>query len=102
MSEDKSLWQQALAKRAQWAKEQPSLSAQLKAMGREAAKDINSTMHQVFFGSPAGFGEPGTPLNPTPQMVTQDLDAMGGYKAMLDGYSQKGPTAQLHDKGIER
>lgn len=36
---------------------------------REAAKDINNTLHQVFFGQQAGPGEPGTPLVPTQQEV---------------------------------
>ena len=101
MSDEKTLLEKALAMRAEWAKDQPSLSAELRAMGREAMKDINNKMHEVFFGSPAGYGEPGTPLNPTPQMVTADLD-MAGYNAMLDGYATKGMTAQLHDKGVER
>jgi hypothetical protein len=52
---------------------QPSLGAELKAMVREAAKDVRSTMNQFFFGRPDGPGEPGTPLNPTPQQVTKDL-----------------------------
>lgn len=53
--------------------QQPSFGAELKAMTREAVKDVNSTIQQVFFGHPAGHGEPGTPLNPTPQLVTEDL-----------------------------
>jgi hypothetical protein len=101
-AQKQSLWEQVLAKRAEWAKEQPSLTAQLKAMGREALKDVHNTLNQVFFSGHAGIGEPGAPLNPTPQMVTQDLDVMGGYKAMLDGYSTAGPTSQLHDKGMDR
>ena len=41
-----------LAKRAEWAAEQPSLSAELKAMGREAIKDVRGTLHETFFGQP--------------------------------------------------
>lgn len=101
-AQKQSLWEQILAKRAEWAREQPSLIAELKAMGREAAKDLHNNLNQVFFGTHAGPGEPGMPLNPTMQMVTQDLDVLGGYKAMLDGYSAAGPTPQLHDKEMER
>jgi hypothetical protein len=53
---------------------QPSLLAELKAMGREAVKDIRNTGHEVFFGRGEGAGEPGTPLNPTPQIVTDQLE----------------------------
>lgn len=97
-----SLWEQVLAQRAQWAKQQPSISAELKAMGREAAKDMHNSLNQTFFGTHDGPGEAGTPLNPTMQMVTQDLDVMGGYKALLDGYSTMGPTAQTHARDLER
>ena len=101
-----SLWEHVLAKRAQWAKEQPALEcAEIKALAREAAKDIHNTLQLVFFGTPAGPGEPGTPLVPTQAMVTSDLgtlESMGMYQNMLDGYSTAGPTAQLHDKGRER
>lgn len=53
--------------------QQPSLGAELKAMAREAVKDIRGTIHETFFGSPEHPGELGTPLNPTPQLTTQDL-----------------------------
>jgi hypothetical protein len=67
----------ALSKFAEWVKEnhtnQPSLGAELKAMAREAVKDIRGTIHQAMFGQPEHMSEPGTPLNPTPQLVTADL-----------------------------
>jgi hypothetical protein len=53
--------------------QQPSLGAEVKAMAREATKDIRGAIHQVFFGRPEGPSEPGTPLNPTPQIVTGQL-----------------------------
>lgn len=101
MAGEKGTWEQLLAKRAEWAKEQPSLSAELKAMAREAVKDVRSTVNEVFLGSPELGGEPGTPLNPTPQMVTQDLGTVhGSYQATLDAYAARG---QEHDtKEIER
>jgi len=43
------------------------------AIGREALKDIQSTYHEVMFGKPGHVPEPGTPLNPTPQIVTAEL-----------------------------
>jgi hypothetical protein len=52
---------------------QPPLKAQGKAILREAVKDVRSTLHQVFFGQPEHMPEPGTPLNPTPQLTTAEL-----------------------------
>src|SRR4051812_36748736 len=34
------------------------------AIGRDAVKDVRSTLMQVFFGNPDRGGEAGTPLNP--------------------------------------
>ena len=88
--EQPGILQQMLDKRAEWASQQPSLGAELKAMAREAVKDIRSTINEVCLGSPELGGEPGTPLNPTPQQVWQGLDAppamrrgsvLGYYKA---------------------
>ncbi len=86
--------EQMLAKRAEWAAEQPSLSAQLAAMGREAVKDVRGTMHETFFGQKEGYGELGTPLNPTPQMTTADLGVQGTYESMLEGYAARGQEQQ--------
>ncbi|WP_435008071.1 hypothetical protein P12x_005340 [Tundrisphaera lichenicola] len=46
---------------------------EVKAIGREAMKDVRGTIMEVFFGKPEHQSEPGTPLNPTQQMVTQEL-----------------------------
>jgi hypothetical protein len=56
-----------------WQAQQPSLGAELKAMTREAVKDIRGTLHQIFFGQPEHMAEAGTPLNPTQQIVTEGL-----------------------------
>jgi hypothetical protein len=68
---------EALAAMRQNAKErranQPKFTAQMGALGREAKKDINNTLMQVFFDQPAGMNEPGSPLSPTQAMVTEDL-----------------------------
>jgi hypothetical protein len=91
MANDKSTWEQLLAKRAEWAQSQPSLGAELKAMGREAIKDIRGTIHESFFGKTEHASEMGTPLNPTPQMTTQDLGTVhGNYQSMLDAYAARG------------
>jgi hypothetical protein len=95
MPDSDSLWRQMLAKRAEWAASQPSLSAELKAIGREAIKDVRATVHQTFFGQPEHMAEMGTPLNPTPQVVTQDLGTVyGSYESMLDAYAARGQEQQ--------
>jgi len=97
-----SLVQSLLALPSRNLENPPAFSGQADAMVREALKDVNSTIHQVFFGAPAGPGEPGTPLVPTQAMVTQDLGTMMGYQELMDGYSNKGPTIQTQEKGMER
>lgn len=103
MAGEKSTWEQLLAKRAQWAEQQPSLGAELKAMAREAVKDIRGTVHQSFFGQPEHAAELGTPLNPTPQMTTQDLGTIhGSYQAMLDSYAAQGRVADERENEMGR
>lgn len=83
---------------------QPSLGAELKAMAREAVKDVRNTVHETFFGHREGMGEPGAPLNYTQAEISQDRGMVGGYQAMLDAYASRG-SAQGHgqeqDRGIE-
>jgi hypothetical protein len=103
VADGKSTWEQLLAKRAQWAEQQPSLGAELKAMAREAVKDIRGTVHQSWFGQPEHTPEMGTPLNPTPQMTTQDLGTVhGSYQAMLDSYAARGRDAENRENELER
>jgi len=104
MAEGKSsTWEQLLAKRAEWAEQQPSLGAEIRAMGREAVKDVRSTVMETFLGSPEHGGEPGTPLNPTMQQVTQDLgNIYGSYQAMIDSYAAQGREAQERQNDLER
>ena len=83
--------QRMIDQRNEWAEKQPSLGAELKAMAREAVKDVRSTVNETFLGSPEFGGEPGTPMNPTPQMVTQDMgNVYGNYNQMLDSYASRG------------
>lgn len=96
------------------ASEQPSLWAELKAMAREAIKDIREKLvEQGWFGQRDGPGEAGTPLNPTPQMVTKDLGNVYGkaldvegpqqsYQDQLREASQRGGQEQQRDLGIDR
>ncbi|OWK35152.1 hypothetical protein [Fimbriiglobus ruber] len=39
--------------------------AEMKAMGREAVKDVRQTVHEAYFGAPEHAPEPGAPLNKT-------------------------------------
>ncbi len=99
MSDEKSTWESLLAKRAEWAEQQPSLGAEIRAMAREGLKDVRSTVMETFLGSPEHGGEPGTPLNPTMQQVTQDLgNIYGSYQAMIDSYATQGREAQQQDR----
>jgi hypothetical protein len=99
-----SILQKMMDKRAEWAAEQPSFSAEIKAIAREGIKDVRSTVNEVFFESPELGGEPGTPLNPTPQMITQDLGTVSsGYQDMLNSYaSRSNEMEQEPEKGQER
>lgn len=53
------------------------LPGEIKAIAREAVKDIRGTIMQVFFGQPEHQSEPGTPYNPTQIMVTREIDGKG-------------------------
>jgi len=95
MESKPGILQQMLDMRNEWAEQQPSLMAELKAMAREGIKDIRSTVNETFLGSPEFGGEPGTPLNPTPQMVTQDMgNVYGSYSQMLDSYAARAPEQE--------
>jgi hypothetical protein len=107
MSEEQAspgIIEQMMNKRNEWAEQQPSIAAEMKAMAREAIKDVRSTVNETFLGSPELGGEPGTPLNPTPQMVTQDMGTVyGNYSQMLDSYSERAPEQeQQQEKAAER
>lgn len=80
--------------------QQPSLGAQLEALGREARKDIQNTMHEVFFGRQDGPGEPGTPLVPTQAQVSQEQGNVQAYKTVLDDAASRGPVhgQQQHER----
>ena len=52
--------------------DKPSFGAELRAIAREAIKDVRQTVNEVAFGKPEHAPENGTPLNPTTAEVTQD------------------------------
>lgn len=81
----------------------PNFGGELRAMGREAAKDASAMLHQVFFNISAGLHEPGTPLAPTQQMVTQDLerpDPLADFSNRAQ--AQAAAQEQSQDKGMEK
>src|SRR5713101_5694525 len=98
--------QQSLASRfLNWVRDnherQPSLGAEVKAMGREAIKDVRNTIHETFFGKPEHMAEPGAPLNPTPQETTMDRGTVQDWNQTLDTYAARG-RGQDQSKGLER
>jgi len=97
----KSMFEQALDKRAEWAAQQPSLGAEISAMTREAVKDVRNSIHQAFFGKGEGMGEPGAPMNPTPQEVTTERGT-GSFEAALDRAGSRGGVHGEKEKGMER
>jgi hypothetical protein len=74
----------------------PKLDAELFAMFREMVKDIRQTFNEVMFGQPEHAAEPGTPLNPTQIMTTDDLrpGEFSRGKGSV-GPSQQGPSQSV-------
>lgn len=62
----------------------------------EGAKDLHNAIVPAFPDSVRGGDEPGTPLNPTQYMVTQELH---GYEAELDRAAVMGRS---EERGLER
>lgn len=81
---------------------QPSFTGQMAAEGREALKDVNNTLMEVFFGHPTGAHEPGTPLAPTQSMVSQDLGKMPGLDELRAHAAQRAQQAAHRMDGNER
>ena len=50
----------------------PSLMSELQALTRQGAKDLANAIGKAFPDSVQGVEEPGTPLNPMPQELTQE------------------------------
>lgn len=83
------------------------------AIGREAVNDIRQTMNEVFFDHHEHGMGMGTPMNPTSQLVTEDIrpeepqpginqvdNMQASYDAMLHETSMQ--MAQEPEQGLER
>jgi hypothetical protein len=79
--------------------QQPSWQSEMRAIVREAVKDIRQTVHETFFGKPEHASEPGTPLSPTMQEVSADRGVASHYQAILDNYASRG---SVHGRGQEQ
>lgn len=78
-----------------------TLGGELQALGRQGLKDLQNNLGTAFPQSDRSVTEPGTPGNPTSQMVTESLDPE--YRAMLDEYASRGNgQEQQLDEGMER
>ena len=80
----------------------PSFGGQLQAMWREGLKDLQNALLPAFPESQRGVEEPGTPLNPTSQQVTQDLGNFHGYQHMLDSRIPAQTQEPGREPGMER
>jgi len=79
--------------------QRPKLMGQLGAMWREALKDVRNTMNEVFFGKSEHMGEMGTPLNPTPHMVTKELGKAGPVDSpKIQSQKIEGPKVEAATK----
>ncbi len=100
-SQDKkepSLLRRAIAKRNEWAAQQPSFAGQLAAMWREGIKDVRQTVNETYFGKPEHMAEAGTPMNPTQQQVTAEQGNFHGYSEMLDQQADSRASVRGDDK----
>lgn len=78
---------------------QPSLGAELKAMAREAVKDVRQTLNETYFGQGEHAPEQGTPLNPTHFEVTKERETVhGSFREMIESRAQ----AQTQEQEMER
>lgn len=66
---------------------QERFMGQVEALVRQGAKDLYNALVPAFPQSVRGLDEPGTPLNPTQQMVTSEVSAE--YEARLEGYRRQ-------------
>lgn len=76
------------------------LKAELKAMGREAIKDVRAAVHESYFGRPEHAAEVGTPLNPTSYEVTAERgNVHGGLAQMIEDRADNSrPQQQEHER----
>jgi hypothetical protein len=78
MSERKSLWERFKSKLR-------SLGGEINAWGRQGAKDLHNAVAPAFPASQKSLDEAGTPLNPTSQIVTAELEGRdNGYATLKE------------------
>jgi hypothetical protein len=83
--------------------QQPSLGAELKALGRQGLKDLQNAVLHAFPDSMRLHEEQGTPLSPTSAMVTKDVGTVFGFQETLDSYAARGTVhGTEQDKAIEQ
>ncbi len=90
--------------------ETPSFTGELGALFREGLKDVQNVVLHAFPDSIRGVEEPGTPLNPTQQMVTDSV--LGGpepvqgqsfsLQDILDAPAPITPPVQEQDRDMGR
>lgn len=81
--------------------ERPSVTAPLYAFIRQGHKEIGQVL-QAFPDSIRVVEEPGTLGNPTPQMVTEQIQPNASYDQFLDRYSSRSDVEHSQDRGLER
>ncbi|HEX4131479.1 MAG TPA: hypothetical protein VHZ24_15680 [Pirellulales bacterium] len=81
---------------------QEKLSGQLEALLRQGAKDLHNAIVPAFPQSAHSLDEPGTPLNPTQQMVTNDVNADSGYQKWLESHAREAGQERGAGRELER
>ena len=72
---------------------QPSTSSTLWGEWRRGLKDLQNAVLNPYNGMTQTHEEPGTIGNPTPQMVTQDIQGRESFSNVLDQYASRAPDA---------
>lgn len=72
----------------------PTTSSVLWAEWRRGLKDLQNAVLNPWNGVVATHEESGSVGNPTPQIVTQDIQGDQAYQSMLEGYAARGGEAQ--------
>lgn len=81
--------------------DRPAFSAPLYAFIRQGHKEIGQAL-QAFPDSIRVVEEPGTLGNPTPQMITEQIQSHETYDNFLDRYSSRSPADRSQERGMER
>lgn len=79
----------------------PSTSSLLWAQWRQGLKTLQDAVLNPWQGVQQGRDEPGTIANPTPQMVTQDIQGKASYQSLLEEYSTRPAPAPEIERGRE-